>query len=98
MSDTLPDNFYDMAMEYLRMTGVPIDSVLHNMKTMSLDELAVEYSDKESEGTIMGGKPQKNTPRDMRLAKNNPQAGKAAAQTKVTKAVTPVPAVKPKAK
>lgn len=37
----------------------------------------------------MGGKPQKNTPRDMRLKANNPNAGKPSAQTKVTKAVMP---------
>ena len=101
MSDDLPDNFLDMAMEYLRMTGVPIDSVLHNIKTMSLEELAEEYTPKESEGNIMGGRPNPGTKKDMRLARNNPQAGKPSAQTKVTKAVTPVvkPAVvKPKAK
>lgn len=42
----------------------------------------------------MGGKPKTTTPKDMRLARNNPNAGKA--QSKVTKAVTPV--VKPKGK
>ena|SRR5579863_10126893 len=37
----------------------------------------------------MGGKPSKGTKPDMRLSRNNPQAGKATPQSKVTKAVTP---------
>lgn len=42
----------------------------------------------------MGGKPQKNTPADMRLKRNNPNAGKPAAPKPVAPAQTQPP--KPK--
>jgi hypothetical protein len=92
------DDMLDMAMDYLRMTGVPIDKVLHDIRTMSLDELAEEYSNKESEGNAMGGPPNPGTPADRRKKVNNPNAGKPKtikAPTKVTKAIPPMKKAKP---